>query len=325
MSATIRFYRLALIFALSASHLCSQQLLTDGKNAIDANVPLRITTSTRIGVLYGDARELVYGAGIKISDLDWTLKPLTYWGAMIRLETTSGYYCSASLKAGLSGFSGTMTDSDYLNLDGVRTHLSAHDCYTEDAFLFDAAVGYENRVSPSFSMGWALIFASMHFKWTARDGYLQYPSETSSPYTPWDASMAKTYVYGTGMAYEQNFLIPGVGFSVKYMPTPPLSIRLALDYSPLAACNDLDNHFLRALDFIEIMRNGSYFKPSLRAEYSKNGATSFWLEGSFTLVGNLLGNTKMIDTATGDTTTYKDSGGASLSILDIGIGFSARL
>lgn len=325
MRVTNRIHFLIMVFTASAGCLFSQQTLAAVNNTVDVEAPFRITTSTQIGILYGDSHELVYTSSITISDLDWTLKPLTYWGTMIKLEAASGLFCSASLKAGLSGFSGTMTDSDYLNFDGVRTHLSVHNCYTEDAFLFDAALGYENRVSKAFSMGWAVFFSSMHFKWTARDGYLQYPSEPSAPYTPWDASIAKTYVYGTGMAYEQNFLIPGIAFSVRYTPIPPLSIQLALNYSPLAACNDLDNHFLRSLDFVEIMRNGTYFKPSLRAEYSTKGRISLWIAGSFTLIDNLIGNTEMTDTTTGDTTIYKDSGGASLSMLDIGIGFSARL
>ncbi len=154
--------------------------------ADNAVPPISFTTGARFGAFYGMANEYVYNqalsANYKNSELDWSLEPMIFTGAALSLDSTVGIFVTLDVRQGFAGKAGEMTDSDFLNGDGQRTHFSQSDSYAERANLLDLKVGWDFYRQGALRIGAFGAFSYMDFKWSARDGYLQYPT-TGNPYT----------------------------------------------------------------------------------------------------------------------------------------------
>jgi outer membrane protease len=295
--------------------------------------PFSLNVETKVGGLYGGAKEFVYESdGYVESELDWPVDYLVYSGSRLDFSIPSGFEAGLSVLSGFPGkLASSVTDSDYLNGDGVKTHYSVHDCYAERALLIDALAGYRVRTDSLFSLRIAARFLAMNFKWSARDGYCQYPTQTSAPYTPWTASTAKTSMYGTGIVYEQTYLAPCLDLSLGYSPIKELDLGLGIAYSPFVTCKDVDNHLIRGIDFYEDMKDGMLVEPSLSALWRITGKASINLGFSYLLVTGLIGDTTMIYTSAqtaytaGTKVTASSTGGASYEAWNLSLGFSYRL
>lgn len=157
------------------------------RSAFGQSVPqVSISTTASSGFLYGSGFEYVYNQQVstnyKNSELDWPFQFLFYSGETLALDTSFGVFARLDVKEAVPGNVGTMTDSDFLNGDGARTHYSQSDSYAERALLFDGTVGYELPLRGAFGVGLYAAFSYMDFKWSARDGYYQYPTSGSQYY-----------------------------------------------------------------------------------------------------------------------------------------------
>ena len=106
---------------------------------LSAQVSLETTTSA--GILIGTSRELVLSGSYIVSQLDWAMKPLVFTGSGLIATTPAGLRASLEVLAGVPGKTGRITDKDFLNGDGVVTHFSEHDSFTEGALMLDARIG----------------------------------------------------------------------------------------------------------------------------------------------------------------------------------------
>ena len=159
----------------------------EGQNARQA---FSISTSASAGVFFGQAVEDIYNQFLskdyKNSELVWPFTPLYYSGAGLSLVTRMGFFADLDVRQGFAGKTGSMTDSDFLNGDAVRTHFSQSDSYTERALLLDLKAGYDFPMRGPLGLGFFGGLSYMDFKWSARDGYYQYPTSGSDYY--WDSS-----------------------------------------------------------------------------------------------------------------------------------------
>ena len=273
-----------------------------------------ISTTTSVGLLYGEGYEYVYNqsvsANYKNSELDWPLAPLFYTGAAISLTTRIGIFASLEVKEGLPGRAGTMSDSDFLNGDGVKTHFSQSDCYAEHALLLDLKAGYDLPTFGAFSLGFYAGFSYMDFKWSARDGYYQYPASGTSytfdttgalvpgTYTPWSAGETKTPLYGTGILYEQAYLIASLGLRATYRLLDTLSLGAWCSFSPLTSCYTEDNHEFRLVDFYSTLLTGLMVEPGLSIDWEIRPGASLKLSVDYRQLFNLIGNITQVDQGT---------------------------
>lgn len=331
--------------------LCAALFLLPG-SAFGQNA-LSISTSTSTGLLYGMGYEYVYNqqvsANYRNSELDWPFAPLFYTGAALSLDTRIGIFARLEVKEGLPVKTGTMTDSDFLNGDGVRTHFSQSDGYAEHALLLDVTLGYDLPLG-AFSVGAYGSFSYMDFKWSARDGYYQYPTSGYDYYfdssgnlvhgtdTPWTAEETKTPLYGTGILYEQAHLIGSVGLRASYRPINALSLGAHFSFSPLAWCFTQDNHELRLINFYSTLSGGIMIEPGLAFSWEISPRASLTLSVDYRQLFNLIGDITEVNqgtTATGSNGNYyagPDSSststkgsGASLWMLDASLLFRLAL
>jgi outer membrane protease len=207
------------------------------------------------------------------------------------LKVDNGLTASLDVQAGLPIQTGYIEDSDWLNMDAAhtKTHFSRHENHTEQALLLDARLGWSLPLARGFSLEPFAQFGFMHFKFTARDGYLQYPPETAPPYTPWSSSISQVAVYGTGIAYQQEWLIPAIGVLVGVRLGDRASMSASFSFSPLVSCFDLDNHFLRSLDFYESMTGGLLFEPRLLFAWRLAERVSLSADISYRLITGAMG------------------------------------
>jgi len=290
---------------------------------LHAQVSLETTTSA--GVLLGTSRELVLSGSYIVSQLDWAMRPLVFTGSGLRASTPEGLRASLEVLAGVPGKTGRITDKDFLNGDGEVTHFSEHDSFTEGALLLDARIGRQFALGERFTIEPFAGFSLMRFKWTARDGYLQYPPEGSAPFTPWDPQATPmVFVFGTGIVYQQTWYIPAVGARATLRFGDNMEAALALGFSPYLWMNDLDNHEMRSLDFAGTLSGGLMLDPTLGVTWRLSPRSRLSLDLGYRVIWGLTGDTLMTGTGVeGDTGPELDPGDWVRYIGSSGVSFDA--
>jgi outer membrane protease len=197
----------------------------------------------------------------------------------------------------------------------------------------DARAGWTFRLAGRWLLEPFLAFGLMQYKWTARDGYLQYPGG-APPYPPWDPAWAKVPVSGTAIIYQQTWWIPAVGLAAAKSLGERFDARLSFAFSPAVFCNDLDNHVMKAgfgsaydTDYYDYLRWGLLLEPSLALGWRLNRQGRLELQVSYRTVFGLLGDTEVVDAGPGlppgqVSATYPDGAGATYNALDVSLAFS---
>ena len=316
-------------------------------------LPFTITTGARFGAFYGVANEYVYNQllspNYKNSQLVWPLAPMFFSGAALSFDSAFGLFATLDVRQGFAGVAGTMTDSDFLNGDGVRTHYSQSSSYAERANLLDVRAGWDFLRDSGLKVGAFLAFSYMDLKWSARDGYYQYPT-SGQPYSgsgptyvpgnlnPWSPSETQTPIYGTGIIYETAYAGGSVGVRAGYAFSSILSIDGSFAFTPLLSAATEDNHVARQLDFYSTLNGGFMIEPRVAVTWTFLAAASLRLEVGYRYAWNLRGDLTEVNTGTSDFSTSfpyiagpnssftgTNDSGADFSALDAGLVLSISL
>ena len=296
------------------------------------------TASTGAGIMYGVVREFVFGTyqndSFAKSELDWDLRPLIFTRAALALKTTGGFAAYLDVRMGIPGKTGVMDDSDWLNRefngDPAQTHFSQNDNFTERAILLDAKIGWDFPLASWMTFQPFLSFGLMDFKWTARDGYYQYPPQGAAPYTPWSPAQPKLPMSGTNIIYQQTWFLPAIGVEARFRLGQDFTGSVSFAFSPLVFCNDLDNHELRKYDFYEYMWGGPLLEPKISLEWHVIERAWLSLAVSYRHIEGLVGTTYVVVTGAPATpglvnATYHNGAGASFDALDASLNFALAL
>jgi outer membrane protease len=294
---------------------------------------LSLSVSSGTGIMYGTAKEFALDNGFAISELDWTIQPLYFAQNTLDLKALGGLHASVAVRTGFPMYSGQMTDSDWLNYevngDASKTNFSQSNCYTERAILVDASAGWEFQVGAGFSVEPFLAFGYMSWEWTARDGYLQYPSAYPSsppPYPAWSSSQPKVPIYGTGIVYSQTYLIPAAGARLRYRLGKKWRLALAVSASPYVYCTDQDDHIFNGVEYTDVMGSGWMIEPELSAEVQLSGRVLLSAGASYRHIARLVGDDKAMvvgaGSGAGTQATYTNGGGASYDALSVWLNLS---
>ena len=87
---------------------------------------------------------------------------------------------------------------------------------------------------------------------------------------------------------------------------------------------DTDDHWMRDLRFYDDMRAAPMLGADLSASYHWNENTSLFVAGSFEKVFRKVGDTEIIDTITGSSSTITDGAGADFSSLQVSFGVNMK-
>lgn len=283
-----------------------------------------LSIGTYGGFDYGLAKEFVYFSGggydyYKVSELDWPLQPSYYFGVRLTYRSSSKLLLRFDLREAIPSKVGYVQDSDYLNGDGLRTHYSRHTGVLLGAFSARADVGMRFVLPAHITLIPFTRFLFRDIKWSAQNGYYQYPPQQSAPYTYWSPSEPKVDLTGQVATYEQRYIIPAVGLEGVLNPGGILSAAVAIAFSPLAWISDIDHHLLKNLVFYDSMSLSTYVEPDLRISFRPMSAVELSVKLSyFSVTSRRDGLIVTENTLTGSSTSSAGTGsssGASINTL----------
>ncbi|HOT61407.1 MAG TPA: omptin family outer membrane protease [Treponemataceae bacterium] len=300
--------------------------------------PPEIALSTGFGAREGVAHEYVYQDGNKISQLDWGMTPIVSLELGATARWRRGFRVSGAVSAGLSGRSGILEDSDFLNqpYSGERTHYSRHDCFSAGSldlrveFAWDIALplrgpGSARRLTVSPSLG----FRRYILRWNGRDGYAQYPNDPGSlpagSYQPWTEDTPKVPMSGRVIEYQQDYSLPSFGFSFSVPIARRWLVSLGATASPIAFCVDRDQHLLTNTEYIDEMTGGIYLEPRGSIRWEPTERVALILEGGWTYLTDLRGAVYTRPISGGPTTRSSAEGGAGMDSKFIRLSVETRL
>lgn len=169
--------------------------------ALYSNELMKVSLEIDTGCTLGTTNEYVYKDGKTISRLEWKedIFPSFHFSSRFAII---GIFLSVDMFSvfPLSTKSGVMSDYDYLldNPDALSNY-SEHDLYTDKHFNLSFRIGY-TFVLGQFTLSPTAGFSYYTRKWSAVNGYLQYPTNDDEPVSE---ETPKNNLLGTGVNYEQ--------------------------------------------------------------------------------------------------------------------------
>jgi outer membrane protease len=231
---------MALLFLLAAVPVISEE------------APLSGSFRFNVGGFYGGVDEYVYvkGRSQELSRLEWEEHFVPF------IETAGEiifhkFFFDLSILSGIPVKSGAMRDYDYILASNKPSHFSKHDAWLDKHLELSAGIGYRfnfGRWSLSPSAG----FMYRSRKWTAKNGYIQYPPSGQ----PWSEQVPKKAVRGVVISYEEEIWFPVVSLGTGYRINKNWGTALSASWYPYLNVETTDTHFLRKTVFYDSMKGG---------------------------------------------------------------------
>lgn len=237
-----------------------------------------------IGVESGDMTYTISGPedGGWRSELEWPLEGILYAGGTLSARIAGRFHLSAGVWKDLQTDAGTMKDSDWFD-----EYSALFEYYTGDdraiygefestvnAVQFDVKGQYDAVQLSSLVIGVVMGYAASTLNWTADDGFQR------SPIPDYNAGPIRLPYQGDehGITYEEKLSVPYAGVAVSLAPMQsPLGIDAYILYSPIAQCDDIDDHLLRDKENVGTS-DGTFF--SVGGSFSWKFLPSFALTGA---------------------------------------------
>jgi outer membrane protease len=247
------------------------------------------------GLLTGTASEYAYEGDKCISRLDWqdrAVPVLSFSGRAVLF----GAFIQLGMSTAVPAQSGIMEDYDFLVADSDEPSLySKHSAYLDKYFDSSVTLGYDLRISvwrftPSAG------FAYRNRKWTAQDGFLQYPESGL-----WTGEEPKLEVYGPVISYEQAVWFPFITLEAGYVLKERFLFSAGCSLYPAMRGDTIDNHLLRNVQFYDTMREGFGYSINIGFQYNFGGKERIALKvrAGYEKM-DLKGNTAMRETGVSD-------------------------
>lgn len=306
-----------------------------------------IFLGTSGGVSLGEAHEFVYTNNKVLSELIWDMKPLTTLGIDMNLQWAQRFQITSSLMLGLPFYTGSMTDSDYLNLlsDGTtyKTTFSSHDAHLNHSINLNFNTGWRfelHQNGPGTDQKIMIIpsvgFRYLSYKWSGQNGYLQHTIASVGVYPAWDPDQPKVKAYGTAIDYQQQYWIPTLGIAVDVPVGTRDSLNFELQGSPIVFCQGTDRHYIptsgwdytnstQYTEYKDILSGGYLVEPTVSFKHIITDKILFTAGVGCTIIRGLRGET--YKDASGIVTKFSkaNGGGASFQTINVKLGITTRL
>ena len=259
---------------------------------------LEINFIFETGACFGITQELVYEGDSRISQLDWNDLFIPNIGFTTQVSARS-FFFSFGLTSAIPAVSGEMENFDFL-IPGSQeaSHYSWHKNNLDKDFTLEAAVGYEFRfgiwrITPSGG------FQFRNRKWTATDGFLQYPIAGH-----WTGNEPEVMQNGPVISYEQAIWFPFAALQIGIEHIVPHEGRWMYSVQariyPRVSVESNDIHFLRDMQFYDSMQGGIGNSFTIRNEFFPQHANGlgFMVVLHWESISNVRGTTSSNKTGT---------------------------
>lgn len=292
-------------------------------------------------LLSGSTQELVFYDGDLLSELIWPIENVPGFGLQSGFGLGGGYRLSVSLDAAVPFDSGSMEDSDFMNVpasDG-KTHYSRHDARLEHLVDLGIAIARELRTDIPGPGTWRRLTISPGFgvrlrscAWSASDGYTQYSLvDETGDYEGWNKDLPKDYLSGKVITYRQDYFLAFASLAANLPIGSAWNVSAEIKASPFTSCTSRDEHLLTGLAFRDIMSGGLFFEPTLtvsRQSGAGDGTEAghrFFLTGSWTRFAGLRGDTKTNTLGGAPIARDEDSSGTESGVICVRAGYTLIL
>ena len=275
-----------------------------------------------------------------LSYLEWDEKPVFSVGLIGGIEY-NGFQIHVEADISFPGTSGTVTDSDYMNVSefpnctdsiaAIKTKYSESLCTSNSLFSIQFQLAYEFNLNQVLSLTPFLGYDYQYSDLSAwgLDGYYYDESYTeSNGYFGWYyTSGHNTRVFYSKQTETLNLMrhyhVTWVGLTASFNLSKYFSLDASAGISPFVAVKSLDSHILRKTAFYDDLyswlRGG---KISAALNYKFDQHNCFFGKVEFLSTGIANGITYTVRIGTKSYTAYPNShAGGDLQIWDFSLGF----
>lgn len=281
------------------------------------------------GARIGTVGEYVFQSdGKKMSQLNWDLKPLLYFGGE---AAVSWRFLSLSLygKNALPMRSGDMEDSDWLDSLGRKNVYSiSNNFILDDSFSVGGTFMYTHDFATLFALRAlaSLDFSRTSFKasdgrqWDGRDGI------GNPVYAYNDPRATIGYLPGDVISYRQDVFSVwlGIGGDFKFIDDR-LKLSFSLAAAPYLYVQALDHHIERSTYFLDVIESVfSAYKIGAAVSFDITKSFSLSLDAAWIFSRTMRGNTYASYSQKGPWRKNTGGSGASFNYADISIAGAYR-
>lgn len=280
-----------------------------------------VSLSGGVGLGFVSASEFVYNGGFKNSQLDYRSKAITIYSVDLAVQLPHEFKLRVGGAIGAGG-SGSVTDYDWVapfyadtSKDGWSDRSISD---TKLGHYWDASIeiGHDLYSANGFALEGLGGFKYTDVKWNAHGGSYIYSS--ASPRD--DVGDLPDGV--KPLSYRQKVPVAYLGLNAS-QTVGKFSVSGGLNGGVSFGINDVDNHWLTNTLYHEDMNAAPVVLASLGASYAVTPKASLFLSGSFERVFRARGDSRSVDTVTGERNSEKDNAGALFQSLLIKVGIKA--
>ncbi len=205
---------------------------------------------SKLGMSSSGICELVFEDGFKASELDWrSYSPIISLNSVISI---CNFIFNFSFFTSIPVALGFMIDKDFFqNVNGQISKYSEHGVIVNKNYSFSLDFFY-GILLKRYELQLGFVGTYSNIKLESDDGFLQYPKNK----TPWTGAEEKEYLNGCVISYEQSRLLGGVSFNLVSRHFERFGFGGGISFFPFVYIKAIDNHFLRAIQFCDLMPTG---------------------------------------------------------------------
>lgn len=284
------------------------------------------------GILNGSIEEYVFyknckNTDNKLSELDWDIKNIFYFGANVEVDLFKYLYLDFSFTYAFPKSSGKMQDYDWLNSvtsgweEDPPTELTSYSCHdnkVDNLYTFNVYAGGNIYLPKEIILTPYLGYEYDFIYFFGENGYGEYKDD---PYVSYEGERV--------ISYKQEINSFVLGIKVRTTVIPFMKLSGIVQISPCTSnIQALDCHLTRSTAFLDSMSSSFQLKTKLYADYSINMHHHLGLTGSLQWIPITKGitNSKRLDyygnPVSGNWTKQPSLGGTSRFIWGIGINYN---
>ena len=202
----------------------------------------------------GCLNELVFAnvdnQAIKLSELNWNIKNISYLGGKLAVHY-NWVHLESSIVGGFSKQSAKMYDSDWQDIPDspdMKTTFSISENELKKNISFNSKAAFTPDITNWLKAGVFLQYKYDMILFSARNGYGWYGSNRYSQngqYVPYDSEYAKFFATGSlqGIDYYRITRTFNIGLTCCFTIFNTLQIQLEAGISPYNSVKSLDHHY----------------------------------------------------------------------------------
>lgn len=228
----------------------------------DEGTEFPVAIQVSVGLLNGEAHELVYDNNHKISELIWKLQnvPMLGLSASLGLPWDMGLHLAAWTK--VTKAKSYMEDFDWGDTyPNDWSHYSRTDTNLTNGEMFDANLTFPLLKGDSAKLEALVGFKHDHWRWTDNGGRYVYSRNGGF------RNSEGTFPDRIGITYEQWFYVPYAGMQGELI-FGEWTVGGRFAGSRWAWANDRDNHLMRSIIFKDSFKYIGYLTAGLNLSYA---------------------------------------------------------